>query len=148
MNDKRGINVYPSKAPSSDTLIVEKASMRDVRLTAFSKSSTTVCSIPSGSFEVSPGTSRIAASLRKRKASNVTVTPLQQAAGVTLKPGKSILDQIGRPDHAGWLRKKSGRYYSTWKLRYFVLKGPQLFYISSDRRSVSSASSLPPDLAD
>ncbi|KAJ3966971.1 hypothetical protein EV361DRAFT_527412 [Lentinula raphanica] len=48
-----------------------------------------------------------------------------------LKPGQSILDQIGEPDHAGWMRKKGDRYNS-WKLRYFVLKGPHMYYLRSD----------------
>lgn len=83
--------------------------------------------------------------LRKRKVSSVTsvpvpkpatVTPLQPAAKVALKPGLSVLDQIGRPDHAGWLRKKGVRY-NTWKLRYLVLKGPHLYYLRSNGRSVS-----------
>ncbi|KAJ3740791.1 hypothetical protein DFH05DRAFT_1545582 [Lentinula detonsa] len=48
-----------------------------------------------------------------------------------LKPGQSILDQIGEPDHVGWMRKKGDRYNS-WKLRYFVLKGPHMYYLRSD----------------
>ncbi|KAF5389818.1 hypothetical protein D9757_003678 [Collybiopsis confluens] len=48
-----------------------------------------------------------------------------------LKPGQSILDQIGEPDHVGWMRKKGDRYNS-WKMRYFVLKGPHLYYLRSD----------------
>ncbi|KAJ3874772.1 hypothetical protein F5051DRAFT_415971 [Lentinula edodes] len=51
-----------------------------------------------------------------------------------LKPGQSILDQIGEPDHAGWMRKKGDRYNS-WKLRYFVLKGPHMYYMRSDSHS-------------
>ncbi|KDN34981.1 hypothetical protein RSAG8_11987, partial [Rhizoctonia solani AG-8 WAC10335] len=40
------------------------------------------------------------------------------------------LDQIGEPDYSGWMRKKGDRYNS-WKLRYFVLKGPHLYYLRS-----------------
>ncbi|KAJ6520133.1 hypothetical protein C8R45DRAFT_1205159 [Mycena sanguinolenta] len=47
-----------------------------------------------------------------------------------LKPGMSVLDQIGESDHAGWMRKK-GERYNTWKLRYFVLKGPDLYYLKT-----------------
>ena len=67
--------------------------------------------------------------------------------GMSLKPGKSILEQIGTPDHNGWMRKK-GDHYNTWKLRYFVLKGPHLYCLRSNNASVStsfwfSAISLP-----
>ncbi|KAK7470077.1 hypothetical protein VKT23_001518 [Stygiomarasmius scandens] len=48
-----------------------------------------------------------------------------------LKPGQSILDQIGEPDHSGWMRKKGDRYNS-WKLRYFVLKGQHMYCLKSD----------------
>ena len=68
-------------------------------------------------------------------------TPLQPGAKIALQPGKSVLDQIGRPDHAGWLRKK-GERYNTWKLRYLVLKGPHLYYLRSNGRSVSSMHGL------
>ncbi|KAK1225314.1 hypothetical protein PQX77_011732 [Marasmius sp. AFHP31] len=51
-----------------------------------------------------------------------------------LKPGQSVLEQIGEPDHAGWMRKKGDRYNS-WKLRYFVLKGSHLYYLRSDSTS-------------
>ena len=58
-----------------------------------------------------------------------------------LKPGQSVLEQIGEPDHAGWMRKKGDRYNS-WKLRYFVLKGSHLYYLRSDSTSVGSFASL------
>ncbi|KAK0230188.1 hypothetical protein IW262DRAFT_1336895 [Armillaria fumosa] len=51
-----------------------------------------------------------------------------------LKPGQSILEQIGEPDHTGWMRKRGDRYNS-WKLRYFVLKGPHLYCLRSDSLS-------------
>ncbi|KAL4245817.1 hypothetical protein ABKN59_001635 [Abortiporus biennis] len=78
--------------------------------------------------------------LRKRTASTVdvpvrpAVASVQAAGGPTLKPGKSILEQIGTPDHNGWMRKKSDRY-NTWKLRYFVLKGPHLYCLRSNNKS-------------
>jgi hypothetical protein len=53
-----------------------------------------------------------------------------------LKPGQSVLQQIGEPDHKGWMRKKGDRYNS-WKSRYFVLKGPHLYYLKSDDFAVS-----------
>jgi hypothetical protein len=52
-----------------------------------------------------------------------------------LKPGRSILEQIGEPDHAGWMRKK-GDHYSSWKSRYFVLKGPHLYCLKSNSKTV------------
>ncbi|KAE9389360.1 hypothetical protein BT96DRAFT_980734 [Gymnopus androsaceus JB14] len=48
-----------------------------------------------------------------------------------LKPGQSILDQIGEPDHSGWMMKKGDRY-NAWKQRYFVLKGPHMYCLKSD----------------
>ena len=84
---------------------------------------------------------RDSAVLRKRTSSTSDVTarsPIlaaQVAGGITLKPGKSILEQIGTPDHNGWMRKKTERYNS-WKLRYFILKGPHLYWLKSNDKSV------------
>lgn len=58
------------------------------------------------------------------------------AVGGMIKPGSSILDQIGGPDHAGWMRKR-GERYNSWKLRYFILKGPHLYYLKSNSKTVS-----------
>ncbi|KAJ7103227.1 hypothetical protein B0H15DRAFT_201781 [Mycena belliarum] len=55
-------------------------------------------------------------------------------AASKLKPGQSILDQIGEPDHIGWMRKKGDRYNS-WKLRYFVLKGPDFYCLRSSNKA-------------
>lgn len=82
--------------------------------------------------------------LRRRTSSQVsspTRVGTPAAAGAdgaktsTLKPGKSILQQIGTPDHNGWMRKKGDRYNS-WKSRYFVLKGPHLYWLRSNSASV------------
>ena len=51
--------------------------------------------------------------------------------------GRSILDQIGEPDHAGWMRKKGERYHS-WKTRFFVLKGPHMYCLRSSSNTVCS----------
>jgi len=51
--------------------------------------------------------------------------------------GRSIMDQIGEPDHAGWMRKKGERYHS-WKTRYFVLQGPHMYCLRSGSNTVSS----------
>ncbi|KAI9462035.1 hypothetical protein F5148DRAFT_1214326 [Russula earlei] len=52
----------------------------------------------------------------------------------TLKSGQSILEQIGEPDHKGWMRKR-GERYNSWKNRYFVLKGPHLYWLRSNNAS-------------
>ncbi|KAF9236189.1 hypothetical protein BU15DRAFT_50332 [Melanogaster broomeanus] len=51
-----------------------------------------------------------------------------------LKPGKSIIEQIGQPDHEGWMRKK-GDHYNTWKVRYFIIKGPHLYILRSNSKA-------------
>ncbi|KAG2143625.1 hypothetical protein DEU56DRAFT_791632 [Suillus clintonianus] len=61
--------------------------------------------------------------------------PESQSRGPsTFKPGKSIIDQIGTPDHQGWMRKK-GDHYNAWKVRYFVIKGPHLYILRSDNKT-------------
>lgn len=60
---------------------------------------------------------------------NMPTSPASTGAPV-LKPGERAVDQIGEPDYSGWMRKKGDRYNS-WKLRYFVLKGPHLYYLRS-----------------
>ncbi|KZV86236.1 hypothetical protein EXIGLDRAFT_725062 [Exidia glandulosa HHB12029] len=69
------------------------------------------------------------ATLRKRTVS-ATDSNASTRGKVNLKPGMSIVDQIGEADYAGWMRKR-GERYNTWKLRYFVLKGPHLYYLRS-----------------
>ncbi|KAJ7070739.1 hypothetical protein C8F01DRAFT_975539 [Mycena amicta] len=70
------------------------------------------------------------------KAANTAVTSngTTPSAVSKLKPNMSILEQIGEPDHAGWMRKKGDRY-SGWKLRYFVLKGPDFYCLKSSNKS-------------
>lgn len=47
-------------------------------------------------------------------------------------PGTArALDQIGTPDYSGYMKKKGDRY-STWKTRFFVLKGSHLYYMKSE----------------
>lgn len=57
----------------------------------------------------------------------------EQATGV--KQGLSILEQVGEPDHVGWMRKKGVRYNS-WKNRYCVLKGEHLYILRSAEKKV------------
>ncbi|EAU82730.2 hypothetical protein CC1G_10635 [Coprinopsis cinerea okayama7 len=51
-----------------------------------------------------------------------------------IKQGLSILEQVGEPDHTGWMRKKGVRYNS-WKLRYCVLKGEHLYILRNNSKS-------------
>ncbi|EIW76259.1 hypothetical protein CONPUDRAFT_139675 [Coniophora puteana RWD-64-598 SS2] len=51
-----------------------------------------------------------------------------------VKPGRSILEQIGAPDHQGWLRKK-GDSYNVWKTRYLVIKGTHLYVLRSNAKA-------------
>ena len=72
--------------------------------------------------------------LRKRTLSTSDNLPKN---GPNFKPGQSVLEQIGEPDHNGWMQKK-GEHYNTWKSRYFVLKGHHLYYLKSSSSSVRS----------
>ncbi|KAJ7847871.1 hypothetical protein B0H13DRAFT_2091141 [Mycena leptocephala] len=82
--------------------------------------------------------------LRKRTSSSQTSDAAKAATTVAvaaaangaarLKPGQSILEQIGEADHVGWMRKKGDRYNS-WKLRYFVLKGSDFYCLRSSNKA-------------
>ncbi|KAF8632449.1 hypothetical protein AX15_001885 [Amanita polypyramis BW_CC] len=50
---------------------------------------------------------------------------------VPLKQGQSIMEQIGEPDHSGWMRKR-GERYNTWRTRYFLLSGPHLYCLKNN----------------
>ena len=105
-----------------------------------------------GGDRMRPVKERESAVLRKRPLStmigsdNVTAAPMQTATRDTdingavlsglVKPGQSILDQIGEADHVGWMRKRGDRYNS-WKNRYFVFKGPHMYCLKSDSKAVS-----------
>ena len=51
-----------------------------------------------------------------------------------IKPGAKVLDQLrqtlGEADFSGWMMKKRERH-STWKMRFFYLKGPHLYFLRS-----------------
>ncbi|KAF9333708.1 polar growth protein [Linnemannia elongata] len=53
-------------------------------------------------------------------------------------PGDKVvsLDNIGKPDYAGWLKKR-GDTYRTWKSRWFMLKGVTLYYMNSPKDNAS-----------
>ncbi|KAL7282752.1 hypothetical protein ACG7TL_004227 [Trametes sanguinea] len=92
-------------------------------------------------LSLSPSKDRDPQVLRKRtssaaeRPSRSASSPTTIGTGVpTIKVGQSILEQIGTPDHNGWLRKKGDRYNS-WKTRYFVLKGPHLYWLRSESKA-------------
>ncbi|KZT06474.1 uncharacterized protein LAESUDRAFT_736886 [Laetiporus sulphureus 93-53] len=77
--------------------------------------------------------------LRKRTVSsagvpavNITPPDSQGNGKPRFEQGKSILRQLGEADHKGWMRKR-GERYNTWKMRYFVLTGPHLYWLRSDK---------------
>ncbi|KAI8443344.1 hypothetical protein BY996DRAFT_8270594 [Phakopsora pachyrhizi] len=43
---------------------------------------------------------------------------------------RTALEKIGSPDHMGWMRKR-GEKYPTWKMRFFILKASNLYYLKS-----------------
>jgi hypothetical protein len=96
---------------------------------------------PAAAADIKPKEQKDPTLLRKRTSSAAEVPRLKKeenGALSALKSGQSILEQIGTPDHNGWMRKKGDRYNS-WKLRYFVLKGPHLYILRSNNKTVSSA---------
>jgi hypothetical protein len=76
--------------------------------------------------------------LRKRGSGAETPkspVPAPPSNGPGLVQGRSVLEQIGTPDSNGWLMKK-GERYNTWKQRYCVLKGHNLYWMRSNSISV------------
>ena len=76
--------------------------------------------------------------LRKRGSggeSPKSPAPASPSNGPGLVQGRSVLEQIGTPDFNGWLMKK-GEHYNTWKNRYCVLKGHNLYWMRSNNATV------------
>ena len=76
--------------------------------------------------------------LRKRGSSGETSqspVPPPSFMGPGLVQGRSVLEQIGTPDFNGWLMKR-GEHYNTWKNRYCVLKGNNLYWMRSNNATV------------
>jgi hypothetical protein len=72
--------------------------------------------------------------LRKRTSSfGETPRPLSTPGKSGLKAGQDVMEQIGTPDHEGWMRKKA-ESYNTWKQRYFLLKGAHLYWLRSNNK--------------
>ncbi|KAG6914056.1 hypothetical protein DXG01_002737 [Tephrocybe rancida] len=90
-------------------------------------------STPKSTYKQTPvgsASPRDPALLRKRT-SSAPAPPTDAMLLSLLKQGQSILQQIGDADFRGWMRKKGDRCNS-WKLRYFVLKGPDLYCLKSN----------------
>jgi hypothetical protein len=79
--------------------------------------------------------------LRKRGSGGSPVPPTL-IKGPGLVQGRSVLEQIGTPDFNGWLMKK-GEHYNTWKSRYCVLKGHNLYWMRSNNAMVRASYLLP-----
>jgi hypothetical protein len=80
--------------------------------------------------------------LRKPRSPTIPDAPFRATAvSGALKSGQSILTQIGASDHNGWMRKK-GEHYNTWRNRYFVLKGPHLYWLKSNALTVGVAQAV------
>jgi len=81
--------------------------------------------------------------LRKRTSGGEATkspVPVPPSNGSGLVQGRSVLEQIGAPDFNGWLMKK-GEHYNTWKSRYCVLKGHNLYWMRSNSTTVRTNSS-------
>ena len=90
--------------------------------------------LPISSKDVRDGQDSRSKDFAKEK--DTTLLRKQGAAMATpLKAGQSILDQIGESDFSGWMRKRGDRY-NNWKQRYFVLKGPHLYWLRSSSKTV------------
>jgi len=84
--------------------------------------------------------------LRKRTSGGGAGSPVPPLPppvnGPGLVQGRSVLEQIGTPDFNGWLMKK-GERYNTWKQRYCVLKGHNLYWMRSSENTVRTNLSGP-----
>lgn len=79
--------------------------------------------------------------LRKRNSGGETPKSpvlIPPSGGPGLVQGRSVLEQIGTPDFNGWLTKK-GEHYNTWKSRYCVLKGHNLYWMRSNSATVRTS---------
>ncbi|KAL7422543.1 hypothetical protein Q5752_003191 [Cryptotrichosporon argae] len=88
---------------------------------------------PAPASGVSPNTDQRSSSrlgFNKPQNTMQAATPEAQRKQSVLAVG-GALAQIGKPDHAGYMKKK-GERYNTWKLRFFVLKADHLYYMKSE----------------
>ena len=87
---------------------------------------------------------RARALLRKRGSGGETPkspVPPSPSNGPGLVRGRSVIEQIGTPDFNGWLMKK-GEHYNTWKNRYCILKGHNLYWMGNNDATVWTNSCL------
>ncbi|KAL0950372.1 hypothetical protein HGRIS_010337 [Hohenbuehelia grisea] len=153
-----GLGKSRKPPPRYSAAIDEPHEKSTLSLSRFTKKSTTPRTVSDTSPKTSPKFRDIASGkenkekdkdaihpslLRKRAVSTPkspdaavasVVSPKSPEVANGLKDGQSILEQIGEPDHNGWMRKKSDRYNS-WKMRYFVLKGPHLYCLRSNSKA-------------
>lgn len=117
--------MHPEKSSRSITRLYLSTSTSSKRGTAPPPARESVGSVTSdpGVLKKRPSSGTAA----REKVADSPTTPLGAKA--------KALDQIGKPDLEGWLRKK-GERYNSWKPRYLVLKGPDLYYLRS--KSVSA----------
>ena len=69
---------------------------------------------------------------------NANANAVNSVSGFIKLKGLNIMDRIGESDHSGWMRKRDDRK-SSWKNRYLILKGPHLYILKSNNKSVSCA---------
>jgi hypothetical protein len=60
-----------------------------------------------------------------------TVLPMAHHSSMNIYSQKNDEDNLA-PDMEGWLKKQSYKY-KRWNKRWFVLKGPNLFYFKSPK---------------
>lgn len=135
--------------PASKPKIDARSSKRATRLFgSFGTSDKTASSLTSTqrSF-TAPASTTAATTSSKRSGPSTMVERIPDAATsemmtkqTSLVTSGNLLDKIGTPDYAGWMRKK-GEKYNTWKQRYFVLKGVHLYYLKSETVRFSFRSS-------
>lgn len=84
------------------------------------------------------GNNKDAARLSKQSAPPTTAStgtapssPAPGSATTGAAASGSAIEKIGKPDFAGYMKKKGDRYNS-WKNRYFVLKGANLYYLRDE----------------
>ncbi|KAF9197116.1 polar growth protein [Haplosporangium sp. Z 11] len=88
---------------------------------------------PKSSFEIDPSQRRVPKKKKYHNPDGSNRLPNGKA-----DPSDKVvpLDLIGKPDYAGWLKKR-GDTYRTWKSRWFMLKGVTLYYMNSPKDDAS-----------
>ncbi|TIB96809.1 PH-domain-containing protein [Wallemia mellicola] len=118
-NDTNSPEEKSRKPFSASRLLGSKRSIRNMN---GSGASTRSSLSPQTAQNDSQFVDTISISSDKRR-SVVDITNFQEREGTALQ-------KIGRCDCKGWMKKRGDRY--GWKMRYFVLKGSQLFYLKNE----------------